>query len=48
LNEEKDFLKRENLIQQPVRKYDLSKRRTAFLIGANREMVRKLSKGPSL
>jgi len=45
--EEKNFLERENLIQQPVRKPYLSKRKINILIGVNRETVKKLSKEPS-
>ena len=40
-------LRKENLIQQLLRKSNLSKRKKAILIGVNRETVRKVSKEPS-
>jgi DNA-binding transcriptional regulator YiaG len=39
-------LRKENLIQQLLRKSNLSKRKKAILIGVNRETVRKVSKEP--
>ncbi len=42
----KENLKKEYLIQQLLRKSNLSKRKKAILIGVNRETVRKVSKEP--
>ena len=54
LHEKKNFLEREgirqgdDLIQQPVRKSDLSRMKISILIGANRETLRKVSKNRPL
>ncbi len=42
----KENLKKEYLIQQLLRKSNLSKRKKAILIGVNRETLRKVSKEP--
>ncbi|GAH88575.1 unnamed protein product [marine sediment metagenome] len=38
---------KEDLIQQLTKRSNLSKRKIAYLIGVNRETVRKVSKEPS-